>query len=280
MITLDQAGRDFGRAVVVPPPTDLVGVVEYYWYEPAPAVAGAACRIVPDPSCHLIFKTDPGPAGGSLRLVGPRSTFVDIDKTGRRMTVGARFRPGIVGGLFGCSPADLLDRSVAFPDVVGWPGAELIGRILTAGDVFAIVALISDSLRRCLAAGRPRDWRVDAAHHLLLSCAGETPGVADLAAATGNAERTLRDVLRSEVGFGFKRWAKIHRLSSLLHRALEVAEPHWATLAVAGGYYDQPHLIREHRQLLGETPAQFLLRGQRTSSGAAESSNPSSGREY
>jgi AraC-like DNA-binding protein len=32
--------------------------------------------------------------------------------------------------------------------------------------------------------------------------------------------------------------------------------PRWARLAVAAGYYDQPHLIREFRSLAGLTPGE------------------------
>ncbi len=273
MITLDQAGRDLGRTVVLSPPADLAGVVEYYWYEAEPLVSNVSCRVVPDPSSHLIFKTGSGPGGGSLRVVGPRSTFVDIDKTGRQLTVGVRLRPGSVPGLLGCSPADLLDRSAALQEIVGHSGVVLTERVQEAVDVSVVIAQISAYLRARMVAGRVRDWRVDAAQHLLVSSAHKRVGMAQLVEATGNSERTLRNILRSEIGLAFKRWAQIHRLSTLLHEALALAEPHWASLAVAGGYCDQPHLIREHRQLLGETPAQFLRRGRGAGSSPAESSN-------
>lgn len=265
MITLDQAGRDLKRIRMLPVPPDLGPVVEYIWFESAPASPRAVCRIVPDPSGHLIFRIGPRSARGIVRVVGPRSVFTDIDKAGRQLTLGVRFRPGVLGGLFGVASSALRDTSVALESLVGADGIRLANRLTDITDARRRVDLIAAFLRGRQSRAPAVDWRVLAARRLLTREAGGSPSMRHLASETGNSQRTLRDVLKAEVGLGLKRWAQIDRVSRVLHGALErkalgESAARWAELAAAGGYADQSHLIREHRLLLGETPVQFLRR--------------------
>jgi AraC-like DNA-binding protein len=52
---------------------------------------------------------------------------------------------------------------------------------------------------------------------------------------------------------------------SRLHRALGLAlggstPGGWAAIAARTGYFDQSHLIRDFRLLLGESPGQYMCR--------------------
>jgi AraC-like DNA-binding protein len=60
-----------------------------------------------------------------------------------------------------------------------------------------------------------------------------------------------------QVGVTPKRFARIHRFRSALE-ALHATPSSLSEVALACGYYDQPHMNAEFRQLAGMTPGQFL----------------------
>jgi AraC-like DNA-binding protein len=73
--------------------------------------------------------------------------------------------------------------------------------------------------------------------------------------------RQLERLFRDQVGLAPKRLMSIRRL----HRALQALEQAdearpGAIAAVAGGYADQAHFVRECRAITGTTPGQHLLR--------------------
>jgi len=84
--------------------------------------------------------------------------------------------------------------------------------------------------------------------------------VADLPALIGLGERQLRRRFQVAVGYEPKRLARILRLQRLLALA-ERTPPgrgRLAALALAAGYADQAHLVRECVELAGLTPGALL----------------------
>jgi AraC-like DNA-binding protein len=86
-------------------------------------------------------------------------------------------------------------------------------------------------------------------------------GVAQLCAELGCSRRHLSGRFGEEVGFAPKAFARIlrfQRVLALLER--EGGVRRFADIAAAGGYYDQPHLNRDFRELAGCTPGEYLAR--------------------
>ncbi len=87
-----------------------------------------------------------------------------------------------------------------------------------------------------------------------------TNGGADLARLARHLGLSLRQLERrflAVVGLPPKRFSRIHRFSHVF-RALEHHPGDWVATAVACGYYDQAHLIRDCKALSGQTPATLL----------------------
>jgi AraC-like DNA-binding protein len=59
---------------------------------------------------------------------------------------------------------------------------------------------------------------------------------------------------------GLKRLLKIRRLHAALELRLAGAHETWGQVAAAAGYADQPHLVRDCRTFLGESPSEFVSR--------------------
>jgi len=167
----------------------------------------------------------------------------------RLLTCGARLRPGALP-MFTCFPAsDFTDRSVAIEDIFGVRGRSLMEQL--AGLKFPIqaVGVLSDFLSRGFASHSrvlqfPTDW---------------SDRVEDMAATAGIPVRTLHSRMMQHVGLSPKRVIRIERL----HRALAASQNRhagWAQVAANSGFADQAHMIREFRDLLGESPTAWSRR--------------------
>lgn len=91
-----------------------------------------------------------------------------------------------------------------------------------------------------------------------LRASGGTVRVDALAAELGCSRRYLTAGFREQVGVPPKLFARILRF----HRAVGLigTGPGWAEIALACGYYDQAHLIRDVKQFAGSTPGEFAQR--------------------
>lgn len=269
MVLLDQAGDGADRLRIVPERGPLSAFVEHYWVEDMSAGAArdlGSWRIVPDTCGHVLFHIFRDACGGQrhggLRLVGARSTFVDIDKRRRLLTLGARLRPGALGALMSSPAVEITDRSVALEDVIGASVSGIAQRLYDEHRSCPEVAL--GVLRTMLAPLllSPRDNimqpRTAAIIGVLERHRGRITATA-VADEVGVSPRTLRQLMRERVGIGAKRFARICRVHHII-RGAAAGGRSWVEMALDAGYADQPHLIRDFDALLGETPPRFLAR--------------------
>jgi len=86
-------------------------------------------------------------------------------------------------------------------------------------------------------------------------------GVAQLCAELGCSRRHLAARFGDDVGLAPKAVARILRFQRVLDLlAAEGGAGRFAEIAACGGYYDQPHLNRDFRELAGCTPTEYLAR--------------------
>lgn len=252
MVTLDQGGRGREAQTLIAVPPRLSAVAAHVWMQQSHEASGAGWRIVADDAPHLIGTATAH--GVRFTLVGARTRHLDVDLSGRRLTVGVRLRPGAVRSLFGPSADEFTDRSYAVADVLGREPAEVLDA-LAETDPSAAVQSVGRFLDRLVARHRPVDPRVAA-----LVAAERLGSVDEAARELGLPARTVRYLSREHLGMGLKRTWRIRRLHRALTLGLERPQRGWAQVAAATGYADQPHLIRDCRAFLGETPAAFVAR--------------------
>lgn len=257
MVTLDQAGRagdaiEFHAVPVALRPwvedvftIDFRGVVESDW------------KVMPDTSGHLLVHL-PSTGGDrvSVRLVGARARSITTDVSGRAWTVGVRFRPGGLAALCRESATVFTDRSACPEDVWGAPGRDLVRRVDAPHDVQRVRASVLGALSEQAANAAPVDWRVAGFAAWTREARGRLT-VAAAAARMGVAPRTLRATAHDRLGLSPKRYARVQRLLGALALAPGAS---WAERAALWGFADQSHLVRECRDLLGETPSRFAAR--------------------
>lgn len=247
------------------PQPALQGQVECFWFAASDAEPGAAPeRVLPDGCLEWIFhlgvpfrrlnaanvwETQP-----RSFVVGELTRFILLQPTGPVATMGVRFRPG--GAYrFLPFPVNLLtDSFVSSGDIWGREGEYLEEAVLTAPSHQERQHAVEAFLLSRLINSRPRR-RFDAAIGEVMRSRGQTR-VNQIAMVIGCSPRQLERDFRAAAGLSPKALARVIRFQNLLWLAGEDALRQWARVALECGYADQPHMVREFRELTGQSPTE------------------------
>jgi AraC-like DNA-binding protein len=257
----DGAGSTFYE---LPPPPLLRELVWSLWVQQVPAQSQPySHRTVPDGGVHLLHRL-----GGGLDVRGPRtSPSVEILEPGLTI-IGVRLRPGAASGLLRVSARDLRDAHVAIEDMPGGWGT-LSDRLSAATSPRQALGAFLDQLAIEAANGVAPDPVVQrCVQSLLPHGAG---GVGQAASDAGVSDRHLRRLFDVHVGVSPKGLQEVLRLqgvladiqTSLNGREHPGAGVRFSSLAARHGYFDQAHLTREFRRLVGASPGEFVARTER-----------------
>jgi len=155
--------------------------------------------------------------------------------------------------------AELTNAVVELPELLG-PGTDrLVQRLAEAPDWSSRFALLDAEFAARLAGSDRPAAEVAWALGRLRRHHGRLP-VGPLAAATGWSQRHFTARFRAQVGMAPKQFARVLRFQHAVTRMRGAPEPCWAEIAACAGYYDQPHLNRDFRELAGCTPTEYLAR--------------------
>ncbi|MBB5076259.1 helix-turn-helix domain-containing protein [Nonomuraea endophytica] len=205
----------------------------------------------PDTAAVLAFRS--GRDGTGLVVLGPRTRASYLAPGDVPRCVTIRLRPGTARAALGVTMRALVDQTVLLRDLWGASADTLLNRLATRDDAevaHRLAGALEERVRAGSAADAARADLVDAAAGLLTG-AGRVP---EVARELGVSERHLRNLFHDAAGMSPKRYARIHRVRSVLAGAGE--EP-WAELAAETGFYDQSHLSADFRALMGTPPGAF-----------------------
>jgi methylphosphotriester-DNA--protein-cysteine methyltransferase len=188
-------------------------------------------------------------------LFGQLSRFLLLQPSADEEVLAVRFTPAGARTFFHLDFDELTDRHLALEDL-GRPWRELARRVIDAPTVAARLRHIEQALLRQLPSLAHRRTHTTAAL-ALLHASTEPPRIAAVAQQLGLSTRHLERTFRREVGLTPKHYARLVRFRRML-AALDRADPRWADLAADSGYSDQPHLVREFRELTGLAPRACL----------------------
>jgi AraC-like DNA-binding protein len=248
MIWLDEGGCQRGLQLIFPPPR-LRGDVEHFWIQQA--MPKNVWRIVPDINAHAIFsiKRETNGLRTNVCIVGARSEFFDLDVTNHVLTIGVRFRAGVLPLLVRDSAERFTDRSIAFDEIWGCTGSSLVERMMDGSPGHALSSLTQFLLERF-----PSHRTAP-----LSPLAQGAASVTSLTRELGVPRRTLYNRVLTTIGLSPKLALRIERMHDALFE-LNSGAP-LAAAAVGAGYSDQSHFTRETVSLLGEAPAAWRRRG-------------------
>ncbi|GAB2625095.1 helix-turn-helix domain-containing protein [Pseudactinotalea suaedae] len=246
-----------------PAPARLAGIATRLWFIEAVPVARYE-KILPMPSVHVIANlSDPYrivDRAGTAALVshvfvsGLQNEYLVIESPDPIRHVGVELTATGLGALAPDAPRETAGH-------VGDASAHLVGLAIIAARIGRIAdpdRILSELEDYLLALPQhPTDPLAEAAVRMLEE-ESERP-VSDIALALGVSHRALVSRFRRATGTTPKLHAQVlrfHRLLDAVHAS--DGRPEWSTLAVASGYYDQPHVIREFRRFSGWTPVEYI----------------------
>ena len=255
------------RYVEVRPAPPLANHLECFWFvsdEGDDSFSHAPERILPDGCLEWIFhlgepfqaSVDVGSWERQPRsfIAGELTRFLLLRPTGRVSIMGVRFRPGSAYRFLPFSLEFLTDKTVCTQEIWGVEGRLIEEAILSASSNSARQQLAERFLMRKLE-GIVLRRRFEAAVNEIMRSSGKTR-VHELARRLGWSPRQLEREFRLGLGLSPKALARIIRFQNLLRLVGEETLRQWATLALAAGYCDQSHMVREFRSFTGRAPCE------------------------
>jgi AraC-like DNA-binding protein len=236
----------------IEPHPALRALVDRFWLRSAELGSMGAPGprwILPDGCIDVIIGLD----SHTLDVVGTMTRALLLQGSGER-TAAVRFRPGAAAAVLGVAAHELTDRRVPLAEFAsGW----LSQRVLVAESPLDAVRALQAALlaraprRSCGAASRALVTQA------VRACFGSAPpSVASLARELGWSRQYLTRVLLDEVGIGAKQLLRVARLQRAADQLQRRAEQSLAETALAVGYFDQAHMCRDFRELVGLSPGQ------------------------
>jgi AraC-like DNA-binding protein len=232
------------------------------------AATSAASRHVPPPYVPMILGF-----GGAMRMrtmsgnddagahrtfvAGLHDTWVDSTTDGRSTGVQVNLTP--IGGymLLGMPMSEITHRVIDVEDLLGTQAHDLGERLNAAGDWHARMDIIDALLEERLKAARPASPAVAWAWKQL-AVSGGNASIGSLAEHVGWSRKHMINRFREQIGLPPKTAGRILRFNRVLRFVARGSEMTWASIAMACGYYDQAHLIRDFKDFSGETPTVLL----------------------
>lgn len=225
--------------------------VDRYWFLEDDS-AGAEQRVVPDGRSELIVNL--GTSYEALQngqwQVQPRTFYAGqltrplmLRSRGGARIFGVRFHPHGANQLLKLPMQELTD---AFADMVRMPA----GDPTLEGQIAAFT-----SLEKSGSGGE--DALVAHAVAQMTAASGMVE-IGEFAAMAGISVRQFERRFLNRVGLSPKLFCRIQRFQRIFSR-VEQPGANWVDAAIACGYYDQAHLIRDFKEFTGRTPSALLV---------------------
>lgn len=225
------------------PGAALEDIVECFWT--TSEVRSAPFRVLPDGCMDIVFDFS-ARAGQGAAIIGAMRRARLVTPVRRPDLLGVRFRPGGLPTCFRLDAASFTDNRLELSFI--WPEARAVWNRLGEAAPAARVALLAAQLRS-LRRSSPDALVRHCVQRIEASGGRLRMAVLEKEAGARRIERRFA----AHVGLSPKRFARVVRFKNVL-AVLARGAPNWAGLAVDCGYADQPHLVREFKELSGLTP--------------------------
>lgn len=245
------AEGDFKHARRAPSST-LARLIEHYWYVAwdLRGLPSQQQETLPHPNVHFVI--EPGCTG----IYGVHTGRFIRRLEGQGQVFGIKFKAGGFFPFYDAPVSELLDRSIDPSRVFGDDATRFESDIFASTDVDAMAVFAEQLLFAHLPV---EDANVACASELVANIAADRSltSVDMLVERSGFTKRALQRLFNQYVGVGPK-WVinryRLHEAIAQLQTGMPVV---WTELALALGYFDQAHFIRDFRNLVGRTPAEY-----------------------
>jgi AraC-like DNA-binding protein len=243
------------------PSPDLDAFVEHFWVVrwDLRGLPAHRAETLPHPSVHMTFSDG---VGGRIRGVmrGKFSTLL----VGAGDVFAIKFRPGGFQPFVRRPVSAFTDAVVPLRAVWGAEGHALQQAVLTLTDVDARMTIVEDFLRRRHA---QHDERSSLAGRIVDAVAGDRTLLTmdDVARRFDVNPRKLQRLFADYVGVNPKWVIRRYRLHEAAEQLARGAASQ-VSLALALGYADQSHFVKDFKATVGTSPAAYARRARRATS--------------
>jgi methylphosphotriester-DNA--protein-cysteine methyltransferase len=247
------------------PDGTLSGIVQEYW-EVEGRLSPFRERVLPNGCTEVMVNLGPPHqmvthAGTSVWedawFSGLHERAIVIESLRGTHLVSARLHPLGALRLFGPDVAGTVNAVTDLETLLGPPARELRTLLLAAESTEERFRHLERFLDARLSQGVvPSPIVCDAAR--LIEEAHGTLRIASLHADLGVSRKQLWLRFGRELGMSPKVYAQLQRFVWTLARLRESTSVEWPRLAVAAGYSDQSHLVRDFRRVASASPTEFL----------------------
>src|SRR5262249_19098410 len=241
-------------------PVHLAGVVEVIWQTEG-TTTEPQDRHYPTPTIELLVNFGPSfrlvePAGAEVFettwLAGIQHGPVGWERPPRHGVLGIRLTPAGAYALLARPMHEVSGVVLDLHDLVGRAAGELATRCRDAVTVEERFRVAAAWVSARVAWSRPVDPVIAWAAAQIERSGGAVP-IGELRAETGFSKARLVAAFRDQIGVAPKLYARIVRFGRVL-AALQGGSAPLADVALAAGYYDQPHMNAEFREFTGLAP--------------------------
>lgn len=242
---------EFQHARHAPSPA-LAEMVEHYWHVSwdLRGMPAQQQETLPHPNVH--FVVEPGLTG----IYGVHTGRFIKRLEGKGQAFGIKFKAGGFFPFYGAPVSELQNRSLDPHRVFGDETSRFETEVLSSVDVEAMTM----AAERLLLAHLPAtDSNVARVSELVASIEADRSltSVDALVQQCELGKRALQRLFNRYVGVSPK-WVinryRLHEAIAQLQAGTPIA---WTDLALALGYFDQAHFIRDFRKLVGRSPADY-----------------------
>jgi AraC-like DNA-binding protein len=250
------------------PAPPLGDFIHHFWHC-ADAPSQPRVRILPSGTIELVVNLsedeiriyDSARPDRSLRfpgivVSGTYASALDLDPLQHASVMGVHFKPGGAFALFGAAVAEFANSHLSLEVLWGRPAVELRERLCSAATPQKRFRILEETLKARLR------W---SSEHPVVSRAldmfgpsGIGDSVRAVAKRAGLSERRFIQVFTAQVGLTPKLFCRVLRFQHVRKVVNQAATLNWAQLALACGYYDQSHLIRDFQEFSGVCPTDYL----------------------
>lgn len=235
------------------PSSALAPFVEQYWIVrwDLPAGETYTTELLPFPNVNVaITNTE------SL-LTGVMTSKYARTLSGRGVVIGAKFLPGGFEPFYRQSIERLTNQEVPLKTVFAASRIKNVVARLDADDAALVV-----EMEKLLLSRKPQRDDTIVAITAIIDAIRKDPTIRQVQTVCEQfevSERTLQHSFKNYVGIGLKWIIARYRLQDVAD-AIDHGQNDWAALALAYGFADQAHFIREFKKVTGETPLQYSKR--------------------
>jgi AraC-like DNA-binding protein len=247
------------------PLADLAGLVEVIWYFKGPT-SSARKRILPNGTVEMLvnfgepYRTITGAGPALLKtawLAGLQSGPIVSAQPPRQDVMGVRLCPAGAYALIDGPAREISELVVDLEDLVGQAAGELAERCYDAASVEERLRRAADWVAERVTKARGVDPAIAWAAGRIEQCGGAV-SIAELRRQTGLSKTRLAEAFRDQIGLAPKLYSRVVRFRRATAMLQKGAQP-LIDVALAAGYYDQPHMNAEFRELSGLSPREFLI---------------------